>query len=284
MIRKFRQGRARLSGPRRRLRQARDNTNSKIVTNRIAQPEPVATDLVTMRRFELIVSTTTAAPFSVSPKQLVDELPGTSTVWDKVQFHKFDIFSDCVLDTDDPMRTLEEYSPLAVTLHSIEGQSGDVPTGYSDSVGTTRRAHVGIIPNHLYRTTWYDSSSEDALLTINCVGKTYQTGVAGQAIVQFVAVLRSSAGTLHGQRADVRRRYQPTPFKFCDIAGSSPVPTDPLNEAPVMQGAVDGSTCPEEMCSTTKTCLGSSIPSVVPSRSVCSARPRVVPHIRQKRM
>jgi hypothetical protein len=153
-----------------------------------------------------------------------------------------------------------------------------VPTGYADSVGTTRRAHVGITPNHLYREAWFDSSSEDPLLTISCTGRTNATGVAGQVIVQFVVVLRSSAGTLHGQRGNVTKR-----FKICDIAGSSPVPIDSLNEAHPQDGAVEGSTCPGVMHPTTKIDLGSCVPPVVPSRSMNTVCSRVNPISRQKR-
>jgi hypothetical protein len=166
-------------------------SNSKVFTNLLEQPLPVATDLITMRRFEAIVSTTPGgAPFTVSTKALIDTLPGTSTVWDKVQFHRFDVFSN-------DLTVAGQQATIAVTVtNPASGYFGDVPTGYADPAGTARRAHVAIAMNELFRETWIDSTDTSPLLTIKSGGTT----TSASALVQFVCVLRSTAGALTGVR------------------------------------------------------------------------------------
>jgi hypothetical protein len=163
-------------------------TNSRVVTNFIDQPLPVASDMVTSRRFQVNVTATGTGAFTISPKALIDALPGTSTVWDKVQFHKFDLFSAGGLTTT------AFYPSLTVTVtNPSSGYFGDVPTGYADSVGSTRRAHVGIIMNELFKETWIDSTDTSPLLTVVC-----SDGTNSAALIQFVCILRSTAGTIPG--------------------------------------------------------------------------------------
>lgn len=165
-------------------------SNSRVVTNFIDQPLPVASDMITSRRFEVIATATGVGAYTVSTKQLVDALPGTSTVWDKVQFHRFDLFADAP-------DAVGNYSPLSVTVtNPASGYFGDVPTGYADSVNGARRAHVGVIMNELFKETWIDSSDVSPLLTITSAGPTNSS-----AIVQFVCILRSTAGIIPGAAA-----------------------------------------------------------------------------------
>ena len=123
--------------------------------------------------------------FTVSPKALVDTISGGSAMWDVVQFHRFDIFGNEIGTAG----TVS--SPLTVTLHTSLVGFGDNATGYADGVGTARRSHVGFTPNELFRSAWIPSSTTTPILTM-----TSPAPVVGQgtAIVQFVCILRSTAG------------------------------------------------------------------------------------------
>ena len=162
------------------------------VRRNLPNPLPVTTDLLTQRRFEVLLTSATLT-FTVSPKALIDVLPGGSALWDKVQFHTFDIFSDVEVGG--------VYTPIAATLETpSSGYFGDHPTGFSDGVGAFRRAHVGFTPNELFRTTWIDSSDTSPLLTITAAST---SGTNTQCILQFVAVLRSTATGVTGDHAEV---------------------------------------------------------------------------------
>lgn len=152
---------------------------------------PVTTDLRTTKRFEVVVTAPTAT-FTVTPKSLIDTVPGGSLLWDKVQFHRFDIYGN-----EDAGGTTGQvgYSPITVTLQNLGtgGWFGDVPTYYSDAVGTFRRAHVGISPNSAFQAQWVSAVDTEPLLTIT---SQRQIGVTpgGLALVQFTCTLRSTAG------------------------------------------------------------------------------------------
>jgi hypothetical protein len=147
--------------------------------------------MITSRRFEVIAVAAGTGAFTVSTKALVDALPGTSTVWDKVQFHRFDLFSN------EP-NAIGVYPSLVVTItNPSSAYFGDIPTGYADAVAGSRRAHVGVVMNELFRETWIDSSDTSPLLTI-----TSNSGINSSALVQFVCILRSTAGSIPGDPAD----------------------------------------------------------------------------------
>lgn len=171
------------------------------VVRTVPNPLPVTTDLVTQKRFEVVLTAATAT-FTVSPAALVATLPGNTAVWDKIQFHRFDVFSVATTSSG-------AYTELTATLENpSSGYFGDRPTGYSDAVGTFRRAHVGFRPNSLYKATWIDTTDTSPLLTITAVPT---TGTTGTCLLQFVAVLRSSGISVSGPPADVHR---PLPHSF----------------------------------------------------------------------
>lgn len=220
--------RARRNNPAARRQGLRGASNSHIFTNMLDQPLPVGTDLITSRRFEALVAASGTAAFTVSTKALIDTLPGTSSVWDKVQFHRFDIFSDGHQATS----AGSPFPPVSVTItNPSSGYFGDIPTGYADSVGTTRRAHVGISMNELFKETWIDSTDTSPLLTIKC-----SDGTNSAALVQFVCILRSTAGALTGAHVGIASRavgheYTLTPpGKYVlSLNGSTVYQTAPLD-------------------------------------------------------
>lgn len=136
-----------------------------------------------MRRFEAIVTSAGAGAFTVSPKALIDTIPGTSTLWDKFRLHAVDVYSK-------EASAIGVYSPVTVTLENpASGYFGDIPTGYNDPPGAFIRAHVGIVPGKLYQSTWIDSSDTSPMLTIHAA-----SGANSSALVQFLVTIRTTAG------------------------------------------------------------------------------------------
>lgn len=169
---------------------ARDHTSK--ITRGKPQPQPVSTDIVAQRRFEAVVTSTGTAAFTVSTKALIDTIPGTSTLWDKVRFHQLDIYSREV-------DALGNYGRVAVTLNNpASGYFGDIPTGYNDPVGNFRRAHVGITPARLFQMTWIDSSDTSPLLTITAPGSTNSS-----CLIQFSVTIRTTAGAPTSEPGEV---------------------------------------------------------------------------------
>ena len=116
-------------------------------------------------------------------------------MWDKVQFHCFDVWSD-VLKNEGGSVSTDDYTPIAATLNVPgSGYFGDIPTAYADAVGTFRRAHVGFTPNELYRSMWVDTSDISPVLTITGSNALSGSGTQTRAILQFSCVLRSTAQT-----------------------------------------------------------------------------------------
>jgi len=72
----------------------------------------------------------------------------------------------------------------------------DVATFFADGVGTARRAHIGIVPNELFRRSWIDSNSVAPLLTIS--SEFFSSGgnlFSWEVKLQFTVVLRSTKAT-----------------------------------------------------------------------------------------
>lgn len=159
----------------------RDHT-SKIIRGR-PQPRPVSTDIVSQRRFEVVATSTGTAAFTISTKALIDTIPGTSSLWDKVRFHEFDVYSNERLNDG-------TYGRVVATLNNpASGYFGDIPTGYNDPTGNYRRAHVGIVPARLFQMTWIDSTDTSPILTITAPGTTNSS-----CLVQFTVTIRTTAG------------------------------------------------------------------------------------------
>jgi hypothetical protein len=176
------------------------NTNTKIRRN-MPNPVPVSNDLITQKRFEVILNATTTT-FTVSPKALVDTITGTSSIWDKVQFHSFDVFSNVTVSVGAGIED-NRYTPISAQLENPgSGYFGDHASAYSDAVGTFRRAHVGFTPNDLYRSTWMDSTDTSPILTITA---TATTGTNTNCLLQFVAILRSTEGSPTGEAGSASR-------------------------------------------------------------------------------
>jgi len=134
---------------------------------------------------------------------LVNTLPGSSVTWDEIQFHRFDIWgqflSGAGTATGD-QEPVDEALPIMVTLNQLtaSGLSSDIPTFYSDGVGTARRSHVGIMPNDLYRHSWIPSNSTSPLLTVSTPPYFQGTGTPPyqmSVLVQFTCVVRSVVGS-----------------------------------------------------------------------------------------
>lgn len=132
-------------------------------------------------------------------------------MWDSVQFHRFDLYG--------VMTSTDIALPITATLHTTIAGFGDTPTAYNDGVGSFRRSHVGFVPNGLFRSAWIPSGSTDPLLTITSAGLT-----GGQALIQFVAVLRSTAGAptaIEGAAEAIAHHVSmPAPDRDADAAKS----------------------------------------------------------------
>lgn len=187
----------------RRTRQSNTFSDaSRNVTTR-PNPLPVSLDLKAQQRSEVLVTWTSSGSSppppvagTLSVKDLVDTLPGGSAVWTHVQFHRFDVYGAAPSQlADGPVAGYMQWPSVAVTLNEVNNTSfGDVPTFYDDAVTNSRRAHVGVVPNAVYRKAWNVSSSTDPLLTFNTYPY-YNTGTPTvynyEVLVQFVFVVRS---------------------------------------------------------------------------------------------
>ena len=175
------------------------NSIATKITRNHPSPLPVSTDLLTQKRFEVELSSATTSTFTVSPAALIGTVPGGTALWDKVQFHKFDVWGG----PPSYASTGSSMSPVTVTLHSPTTSGfGDTPTGYSDPVGTARRAHIGMLPNTLFRNTWYNSNDTNVLLTITSSNNS--PGTPGACVLQFTAILRSTGTSVtESSEADV---------------------------------------------------------------------------------
>jgi len=172
------------------------------LSQRYQSPKTVNTDLRTITRAEAVIkwsgpsSTVTAG--TVSIKSLIDTLPGGSTVWDVCQFKRFDVYGAQIGAR--PNISSSNWPSVTVTLENTVNSNyfGDIPTFYSDAVGNSRRAHVGITPNILFQEAWLPTTRTDTVLSIvtdaiNTSGS--QQTVSYEVLVQFTVALRSIAGT-----------------------------------------------------------------------------------------
>jgi hypothetical protein len=173
----------------RKARSSRGPQSSRQQQNR-PNPVGVATDLRTTKRFEVILTALTLS-FTVTPKALIDTIPGGSALWDKVQFHRFDIYG-----TDKRPALTSPMAPVTVTLNNLGtgGWFGDVPTYHSDPVGQFRRSHVGITPNAAFQSMWVTSSDTESILTITTSNIGSSSQPQAEVILQFTCTLRSTAG------------------------------------------------------------------------------------------
>lgn len=234
-----------------------NNDNSRQRSNRSA-PLPVAVDLTTSRRFEVVVRWSgpllAQTPGLVTVKQLIDSLPGTSTMWDYCQFQRFDVYGVQANYASAAIPgAANDWPSMTVTLNNTINNNyfGDNPTFYNDAVGGSRRAHVGILPNRLFRVEWLPSSRTETLLTLST--PSYETTTDPDnplqyaALVQFVVRLRSVAGTAfdapsstsvvqaHQDRAQNRAVAASNTFAVCvdesHTCPSSPSDSEALGES-----------------------------------------------------
>ncbi len=161
-------------------------------------PKTVVTDLRTSTRAEAVVTWTGAGgtPGTVTVKSLIDTLPGGSTMWDVCQFKRFDIYGAQIRTGSSG--TSSDWPSITVTLNNTINSNyfGDIPTFYSDAVGFSKRAHVGITPNYLFQEAWIPSSRTDTVLTIVTDPNGSTSPYTFAVLVQFSVVLRSTPGTV----------------------------------------------------------------------------------------
>lgn len=202
----------------------RGNTKDDLFTTKIsrslANPPPVKNDLTATHRGEVVVtwtSATTPAAGLLSVLTLVNTLPGSSVTWDRVQFHKFDVWGIFqASSTVGSVEPIDEALPIQVTLNEpgASVDASDLPTFYADGVGTARRSHIGIVPNALYRRTWVATTSTNPLLTI-LTPPWFLSSVPMyqfEVLVQFTCVLRSVTGATAptvSSEAAARERFAP---------------------------------------------------------------------------
>lgn len=207
------------------------------LSRRLVNPPPVKNDLVCTHRGEVRVvwhSTTTPIAGTLTTKALVDALPGASVTWDRVQFHKFDIFGSFNENYVGGNHPIGSAVPMSVTLLeplNVDSGNNDVPTFYSDGVGSYRRAHVGFQPNLLFRQSWIPTTNINPILSIttvpyNLTGSDYFF----QILLQYTCILRSVFGSPAPQvSADVLRNDF-TPIKTGGGESGSDLPVVYLDE------------------------------------------------------
>lgn len=174
------------------------------LSQKYQSPKTVNTDLRTITRAEAVVRWTGPAGSvtagAVTIKSLIDTLPGGSTIWDVCQFKRFDIYGA-------QFKTLSsgassDWPSITVTLENTINSNyfGDIPTFYSDAVGNSRRAHIGITPNVLFQEAWFPTTRTDTVLSIITDADSPGSGtgsVSGYGVlIQFTVALRSTAGTV----------------------------------------------------------------------------------------
>lgn len=175
------------------------------VDSRAPHPKTVPLDLVCTTKQETYLTWNgTTSPMvagTISAKGLIDTIAGTSVVWDKVQFKKFQVYAVASGRGLSTSTSSAEWPSLTVTLNS-SGVSGfaasDKPSFYCDSVPGQRRAHLNITPNRLFQESWLDATNTEPLLTILTEPLASNTGnnMSNYACyVQFSCVLRSTVGT-----------------------------------------------------------------------------------------
>jgi len=138
----------------------------------------------------------------VTVKQLVDAIPGGSDLWDRVQFHRFDVYGAQLKQTGTeagPNYSSSAWPWLQVTLNNDLNGSyfGDVATFYDDAVGNSRRSHVGILPNDLFTTAWFASNLASPILTFSTDSKDTEAAISAniyEVLVQYSCSLRSTPG------------------------------------------------------------------------------------------
>jgi len=182
---------------------------SKNVTSR-PQPRPVNADLVCSHRGEVVVhwsDTVTGPPTAgnITVKQIIDSIAGGSSIWDRAQFSRFDIYGaeqNIYYGTSIPVEG-RSWPSMTATINTaaVGGYNGDEPTFYGDAVSNSRRAHVGIRMSSLFSQSWLDTSQTETFIRL--VTEPYIENASGEttnrqytAIIQFTVVLRSTAGVI----------------------------------------------------------------------------------------
>jgi len=186
-------------------RSARINNVTKRATDR-PHPLPVTVDLTASRLHEVVVTwtgpITSTTASSVTVKQLVDAIPGGSDLWDRVQFHRFDVYGAQLKQTggeSGPSYSSSAWPWLQVNLRNDLNGSyfGDVASFYDDAVGNSRRSHVGIVPNDLFRSAWFASNLASPILEFSTDAKDTEAAISAniyEVLVQYSCSLRSTPG------------------------------------------------------------------------------------------
>lgn len=208
--------------------------------NSHADPRPVNADLRATQRCEVFVSWSSppsgGVAGTVSIKNLVDTVAGGSALWDRVQFHRFDVYADERPVVDSVPLGAGGWPTLTVTMNDTNGiMHSDVPTFTSDAVSGHRRAHVGIRPSAMFQNTWFQSSNTDSFLQFQ-TDPTFVDGELGRNSVtlQFTCILRSTPGT---ESAPVLANCLSRKERMLPPAGAS-VPTRDENPVSVTETLV----------------------------------------------
>lgn len=206
------------------------------LSRRMLHPPPVKNDLVVTHRGEVRIvwhSTTTPIAGTLTTKQLVDAIAGSSVTWDRVQFHKFDAFGSYNMNFVAGNHPIGSALPLSVTLLdplNVNSGNNDVPTFYNDGDGTARRAHVGFQPNMLYRQSWIPTADTNPLLSFTTIPyELTGTDYFFQVLLQYTCVLRSVFGSPAPQSMPATVVLSPftTDHKLVDVS-------DGLNSPPML--------------------------------------------------
>lgn len=215
---------------------ARDNRNNKKkifvrrggmnhtskVSSRRPNPPPVPLDVKTSQRFEFYVtwsSPTFGQVGNISPAQIQSALPGTN-LWNFFQIQRLDVYG-----AEEPRYNggggdgLTSWPDVSVTLNSniYDKYLGDAPTFTSDAVSNSRRAHVGITPNELFRNAWINSNDTNSLIQVyTAANGSHSTSgnYSFSVLVQLSLNLRSTAGS--GNIPGLKRTIVASTNPICD--------------------------------------------------------------------
>jgi hypothetical protein len=139
----------------------------------------------------------------VTIQQLVNLLPGGTSMWDEVQFQSFHIWGAerpiVGLDPEENISQARNWPDINVKFNNTINSNylGDNPSFVGMAVTNSRRAHVGIVPNQLFKQAWIPSTRTEQIIQVN----TQPVSALGvifeyEFLLEFSCMVRSVQGTI----------------------------------------------------------------------------------------
>lgn len=124
-------------------------------------------------------------------------------MWDEVQFHSFHIWGAerpiVGLDPEENISQARNWPDINVKFNNTINSNylGDNPSFVGMAVTNSRRAHVGIVPNQLFKQAWIPSTRTEQIIQVN----TQPVSALGvifeyEFLLEFSCMVRSVQGTI----------------------------------------------------------------------------------------